>query len=232
MASTGQSMSLSASSCSWATSWGRAVAIRHPLQSDGSGRPRGLGARDSWASTRQEYLPGPSPVRSTTSFPRRLTLESGASIMQLQPFGGSMEKRFGAIAYTMTAHVSALNSMPLPLATKLHYGVDNPYAVTLSIGPSAGPPVTWSFARELLTEGLRRPTGPGDVLVLPRCSHHPHSMRIVLNNRHGTALVKLVAAEVAAFLRKTLSLVPAGTEADYLDIDGAITALMGRSHHL
>ncbi|MFC7014029.1 SsgA family sporulation/cell division regulator [Streptomyces viridiviolaceus] len=132
----------------------------------------------------------------------------------------------------MTAHVSALNSTSLPLPAKLHYGVNDPYAVSLSLGPSAGPPVTWSFARELLAEGLRRPTGPGDVLVLPRCSHHPHSMRIVLNNMQGTALVELAAADVAAFLRRTFSLVPAGTEGDYLDLDGAITALMGRSHYL
>ncbi|WP_437105356.1 SsgA family sporulation/cell division regulator [Streptomyces sp. enrichment culture] len=116
--------------------------------------------------------------------------------------------------------------MPLPLPVKLRYGVDDPYAVTLYIGPSSGPPVTWSFARELLTEGLRGPVGVGDVLVLPRCSHHPHSIRIVLSNRHGAALIQLAASEVAAFIRQTLSLVPAGAETDFLDIDGTLTALM------
>jgi hypothetical protein len=129
----------------------------------------------------------------------------------------------------MTARVSALKGPPLPLPAELRYGITDPYTVRLSFGPSTGPPVTWVFARELLAEGFRRPTGSGDVLVLPGHGRNPHSIRIVLSNFAGTALVDLPAAGVASFVRETFTLVPCGAESDHLDLDGAITALMGRS---
>ena len=142
-----------------------------------------------------------------------------------------MEKRFGTITCVVTAHVSALNGTSFPLPAKLQYGVTAPYAVRLSLGPATGPTASWVFARELLADGPRRPTGPGDVLVLPRCGHRPHSTRIALMNTHGAATIEMPSTAVAAFLRRTFSLVPLGTEGQYLDLDGAITALMGRSHH-
>ncbi|MGI5396268.1 SsgA family sporulation/cell division regulator [Streptomyces sp. CA-251251] len=64
----------------------------------------------------------------------------------------------------------------------MQYGVTDPYAVRVSLGPSTGPTASWFFARELLVDGPRRPTGPGDVLVLPRCGHRSHSTRIALMN--------------------------------------------------
>ncbi|GAA2230654.1 SsgA family sporulation/cell division regulator [Streptomyces nogalater] len=117
----------------------------------------------------------------------------------------------------------------MPLPAELHYGSTDPYAVRLSLGPSTGPPVTWVFARELLAEGLTRPAGPGDVQVLPWHCRTPRTLRIVLSNGTGTALVELAAAEVAAFLRRTFDVVPPGTESEHLDLDGVITALTGRS---
>ncbi|MEV5645459.1 SsgA family sporulation/cell division regulator [Streptomyces flaveolus] len=140
-----------------------------------------------------------------------------------------MEQHLSTVTCSMTARVSALKGPPLPLPAELHYGITDPYAVRLSLGPSTGPPVTWVFARELLAEGLRRPTGSGDVLVLPRYGQNPHSIRIVLSNCAGTALVDLAAMEVASFVRETFAVVPGGTESDHLDLDGTITALMGRS---
>ncbi|MER7190799.1 SsgA family sporulation/cell division regulator [Streptomyces flaveolus] len=140
-----------------------------------------------------------------------------------------MEQHLSTVTCTMTARVSALKGPPLPLPAELHYRIADPYAVRLSLGPSTGPPVTWVFARELLADGFRRPTGSGDVLVLPRYGQKPHSIRIVLSNFAGTALVDLAATGVASFLRETFTSVPGGTEGDHLDLDGAITALMGRS---
>ncbi|WP_189868712.1 SsgA family sporulation/cell division regulator [Streptomyces viridiviolaceus] len=141
-----------------------------------------------------------------------------------------MEQHLSTVTCQTTAHVSAPKGPPpLPLRAELHYRVTDPYAVRLSLGPSTGPLTTWTFARELLAEGLRRPAGPGDVMVIPRYCHHPHSIRIVLSNLAGTALIELAAAEVDAFLQQAFALVPLGTESDHLDVDGAITVLMGRS---
>ncbi|WP_374005156.1 SsgA family sporulation/cell division regulator [Streptomyces ipomoeae] len=41
----------------------------------------------------------------------------------------------------------------------------------MSLGPLIGPRIPWVFARDLLAGGLRRPTGSGDVLVLPAHGH-------------------------------------------------------------
>ncbi|WP_225635854.1 SsgA family sporulation/cell division regulator [Streptomyces solaniscabiei] len=140
-----------------------------------------------------------------------------------------MEQHIGAVTCPMTARVSALKGPSLPLPAELHYRITDPFAVRLSLGPSTGAPVTWVFARELLAEGLRRPTGSGDVLVLPGYGQNSHSLRIVLSNFAGTALVDLAATGVASFVRETFTSVPGGSESDHLDLDGAITALMGRS---
>ncbi|WP_261800902.1 SsgA family sporulation/cell division regulator [Streptomyces sp. PBH53] len=156
-------------------------------------------------------------------------LGSWAVIAVLSSFEALMKQRLSTVTCPMTAHVSARKRTPSPLPAELRYGSTDPYAVRLSLGPSTGTPVTWVFARELLAEGLQRSAGPGDVQVIPWQCGTPHSIRIVLNNANGTALVELAAAEVAAFLRQTFTLVPPGTESDHLDLDGAITALTGRS---
>ncbi|MFI6880030.1 SsgA family sporulation/cell division regulator [Streptomyces sp. NPDC050400] len=76
----------------------------------------------------------------------------------------------------------------MPLPTELHYRVTDPCAVRISLGPTDGPRVPWVFARDLLSEGLHRPTGAGDVLVLPPHGHHPDTIRVILKNGAGPAL--------------------------------------------
>ncbi|TQE35120.1 SsgA family sporulation/cell division regulator [Streptomyces ipomoeae] len=76
---------------------------------------------------------------------------------------------------------------------------------------------------------MRRPTGSGDVLVLPAHGHHPDTLHVVLRNGSGTALIELPVTEVADLLQRTFSLVPAGVESTYLDVDGALTSLLGKS---
>ncbi|MEU2561055.1 SsgA family sporulation/cell division regulator [Streptomyces longispororuber] len=144
-----------------------------------------------------------------------------------------MEQRLGTVTSAVTAQVrTAVAVPPTPLPAELRYEVSDPYAVVLTLGPSTDWAVTWVFARALLAEGLRRPTGAGDVAVVPGHRHHrhrhrPRSVRVVLRNGAGTALVGLAARDVAAFLRRAFALVPAGAEGDHVDLDGVIIALMG-----
>ncbi|MEU6497887.1 SsgA family sporulation/cell division regulator [Streptomyces sp. NPDC046984] len=128
----------------------------------------------------------------------------------------------------MTAHVSVPEELPVPLPAELHYDTTDPYAVRLSLGAPAMGTVNWVFARELLDEGMRRPVGVGDVLILPRHRCHPHSMRIVLRSARGIALVDIVVVEVAAFLRRAFMLVPSGTESLHIDLDRTVAELMCR----
>jgi hypothetical protein len=128
----------------------------------------------------------------------------------------------------VTAHVSVLDELPAPLPAELHYDMTDPYAVRLSLGAPADRTVDWVFARTLLTEGLRRPAGTGDVLVIPRHRCRPDSLRIVLRSSAGAAMVDIAASAVAAFLRGTVSLVPPGTESLHIDMDRALAELTGR----
>ncbi|SCF84797.1 SsgA family sporulation/cell division regulator [Streptomyces sp. Ncost-T10-10d] len=128
----------------------------------------------------------------------------------------------------MTVHVSAPDRPPAPLPAELHYDMADPYAVRLSLGVAAARPVDWVFARSLLTGGLRRPTGTGDVLVTPRPRCHPHSLRILLRSAAGAALIEIAESAVAEFLRRTVLLVPPGTESHHIDMDRALAELTGR----
>ncbi|MBO1332672.1 SsgA family sporulation/cell division regulator [Streptomyces sp. VRA16 Mangrove soil] len=127
---------------------------------------------------------------------------------------------------TFTAHVRSLDRPPIPVLTELQYRISDPYAVRMSLGPPSGPRVPWVFARELLSNGLQHATGSGDVLVMPAQGHHPDALHVILKNGPRTAVIELGATEVSDFLRRTFSLVPAGTESAHLNWDG-ITSLFG-----
>lgn len=136
-----------------------------------------------------------------------------------------MDQRLSTVTCTVTAHVSVPKGMSGPLPAELHYDMADPYAIRLSIGAPRERPVDWVFARKLVTEGLHRPAGSGDVLVVPRHRCHPHSLRVVLRNAAGAAFVEMAVSEVVAFLRRTFVLVPEGAESLHMDIDRAISEL-------
>jgi hypothetical protein len=126
-----------------------------------------------------------------------------------------------------TVWVGVPDELPAPLPAELHFNRTDPYAVRLSIGAPVGRPVDWVFARSLLADGLRRPSGAGDVLVIPRHRCRPGSLRIVLRSAAGLALIDIAESEVIAFLRRTFSLVPPGTESLHIDMDRAVAELTG-----
>lgn len=139
-----------------------------------------------------------------------------------------MNQPLPSVMCMVTVHVRVPDELPAPLPAELHYDMNDPYAVRLSIGAPAARPVDWVFARSLLTEGLRRPTGTGDVLVIPPHRCRPGSVRVVLRSAAGHALVDIAASAVAAFLRQTVSLVSPGTEILHIDMDRALAELTGR----
>ncbi|MDX3850815.1 SsgA family sporulation/cell division regulator [Streptomyces sp. AK02-01A] len=128
----------------------------------------------------------------------------------------------------VTVYVRVPDELPTPLPAELHYDMADPYAVRLSIGAPAARPVNWVFARSLLMEGMHRPTGTGDVLVIPPHRCHTGLLRVVLRSAAGAALVDIAASAVAAFLQGTVSRVPPGTESLHIDMDRALAELMGR----
>jgi hypothetical protein len=113
----------------------------------------------------------------------------------------------------------------------LSYEAADPFAVRITFGDAAAGPgtaddgVTWLVGRDLLRVGLDRPAGDGDVRVWP-ASATADVLFLHLRAPSGEALFELSRATLAAFLRETEALVPAGSEAAVLDIDNELAALL------
>ena len=113
-----------------------------------------------------------------------------------------------------------------PVLADLRYNASDPFAVTLLLGDPACP-TEWSFAREVLAEGLREPCGEGDVHVWPFPDEDGHEVLLIeLVSPNGEALLQADPDEVHSFLALTHEFVAPGEESAYIDIDGLIGALL------
>jgi hypothetical protein len=109
----------------------------------------------------------------------------------------------------------------LPVGARLTYVANDPYAVQMSFRTGDGM-VTWTFARELLFDGMRRPTGEGDVFLEP----DGDGVRLVLTAPTGMAEFALDAFDLAVFLEETSNLVPRGQEYRAIDFDAELARLL------
>ncbi|MER5435508.1 SsgA family sporulation/cell division regulator [Streptomyces sp. NPDC002588] len=121
--------------------------------------------------------------------------------------------------------VAAAPRMPSIPAT-LHYDRQDPFAVRMTFPAPAtleGVDVCWTFARELLAEGLEETVGDGDVRVRP----YGYDRTVLeFHAPEGTAVVHVHSADVRRFLRATSDLVPVGLEHLQLDLDHDLAELM------
>ncbi|MGZ3147372.1 SsgA family sporulation/cell division regulator [Lentzea chajnantorensis] len=94
-----------------------------------------------------------------------------------------------------------------PVDTELVYTGEDPFAVSMHF--HAGDAVaTWIMGRDLLRDGLSRPSGKGDVRVRP--SGRAVVLELV-SSRHTTVL-RVPLATLREFLDAAYCLVPAGSE--------------------
>ncbi|WP_155054659.1 SsgA family sporulation/cell division regulator [Streptomyces blattellae] len=114
----------------------------------------------------------------------------------------------------------------IPVPARLSFRSDDPYAVRISFHIDSDSPVHWSFARDLLVEGVFRPCGNGDVQVWPTKSEGRSVVVVALSSPDGDALLEAPAAQVSAWLERTLRVVPPGTEGEQLGIDDALDQLL------
>ncbi|HZF92361.1 SsgA family sporulation/cell division regulator [Streptomyces sp.] len=94
----------------------------------------------------------------------------------------------------------------------LRYTAHDPFAVHFDFPPQAaldGEPVSWTFARSLLEEGLRGPAGGGDVHLWP-CGRE--RTVVEFHSPYGLALLQFDTATLRRFLLRTYALVAAGRE--------------------
>ncbi|MFB6815526.1 SsgA family sporulation/cell division regulator [Streptomyces sp. NPDC056347] len=109
---------------------------------------------------------------------------------------------------------------------RLRYRPNDPYAVSFAFRTGAESPVTWTFARDLLADGLLRLAGEGDVLLWPSGTGHHAVLNIALSSPAGRARLAAPLREVTDWLTRTYQLVPAGRETDDLDVEAELCRLL------
>jgi hypothetical protein len=102
----------------------------------------------------------------------------------------------------------------------------DPYAVTMKLEAKSGS-VTWTFARELLSEGLFHPSGDGDVQVWPCLSNTGEAVVIIeLCSPDGTALLQTPSRAVQHFVTSIYDAVPEGSESSHVSLDALVAQLL------
>ncbi|MFE6848996.1 SsgA family sporulation/cell division regulator [Streptomyces sp. NPDC057686] len=117
------------------------------------------------------------------------------------------------------ATLLARPGLRIPVSAQFSYYRGDPYAVHVTFHPGTERAVRWTFARDLLVEGLFTPRGQGDVRVWPGRTDGVRKIMIKIKSLGEVAIVEAPAAPVADWLVETLRSVPAGTETDWLQMD-------------
>ena len=118
----------------------------------------------------------------------------------------------------------------LPVRAGLSFDASDPYAVTVAFhtgSAGSGDIVRWTFARQLLTDGVRAPVGQGDVQVWPSSSDVGEVVCLSLSSPSGKALFEIPVSELVEFLTMTYAAVPTGAESDHIDVDAELAVLLG-----
>ncbi|MEU0475605.1 SsgA family sporulation/cell division regulator [Streptomyces olivaceus] len=116
----------------------------------------------------------------------------------------------------------------IPVPALLGYHSDDPYAVHITFHIDSGQPVHWTFARDLLVEGVFRPSGHGDVRVWPSKREGRSVVLMALSSPDGDALLEAPTPQVSAWLERTLRAVPPGSEGGRLGLDDGLAELLAR----
>lgn len=119
-------------------------------------------------------------------------------------------------------------SAALPVQAELSYDVTDPYAVQVSFhtGGGSGEVVEWTFARQLLTEGVDAPAGQGDVRAWPSLAGRESVVCLSLSSPSGKALFEVPLPELVEFLAMTYDAVATGAESQHVDVDAELSMLL------
>jgi len=99
------------------------------------------------------------------------------------------------------------------------YLATDPWAISMVMHTTT--PVPWTFARELIADGLNTTTGHGDVRVVPAET----AVTLELSSPSGAARLAFARASLEKLIEHTEHLVPLGAEAEHVDWDDALATL-------
>lgn len=116
----------------------------------------------------------------------------------------------------------------LPVRADLDYDVADPYAVRISFhtGAAGGEVVQWTFARQLLSDGIIVPAGEGDVQVWPSAGDAGAVVCLSLSSPSGRALFEVPLGDLLEFLGRSYEAVPTGAESRHVDVDAELALLL------
>jgi len=121
----------------------------------------------------------------------------------------------------------------VPLVASMYYSGSDPYAVRMAFHVGTDEPVEWIFARDLLAAGIESRQGEGDVQVWPSEPADSEDggdddivLNIELSSPFGQAHFEAPAEAMSAFLKRTYSIVPAGKESGFVDIESELNELL------
>jgi hypothetical protein len=117
-------------------------------------------------------------------------------------------------------------SSALPVIADMRYEATDPYAVHVAFHTGGSELVEWTFARQLLTDGVTHPVGEGDVQVWPSHAAGRPVICLSLSSPSGRALFEVPLPELVEFLTKTYAAVPTGGESDFVDVDAELALLL------
>lgn len=118
---------------------------------------------------------------------------------------------------------------PLAVRAGLSYQAADPYAVHVAFHTGSGAHadvVDWTFARQLLTDGVAAPVGQGDVRAWPSTGAGQPVVYLSLSSPSGKALFEVPARELVDFLAMTYEAVPTGGESAHVDVDSELALLL------
>ncbi len=139
-------------------------------------------------------------------------------------------QRSSAVTADMQLRLVVPGSSALPVRAGMRYDVSDPYAVLVSFhtGPADGEggDVEWTFARQLLTDGVAGQVGEGDVQVWPSTSAGSPVVCLALSSPSGKALFEIPLSHLVDFLGRTYAAVPTGQESMHVDVDAELALLL------
>ncbi|MEU0673968.1 SsgA family sporulation/cell division regulator [Streptomyces sp. NPDC006172] len=133
------------------------------------------------------------------------------------------------VRQTARARLFTEEEREVSVTATLRYTSADPLAVHLDFPPEAalqGEPVTWTFGRTLLEEGLSGPAGGGDVHIWP-CG--PERTVVEFRSPMGLALLQFDTAALRRFLLRSHAVVAPGSEDLASAVDRGLDALLGKS---
>lgn len=119
---------------------------------------------------------------------------------------------------TLVVELQAGDTDRFPVLAHLSYDPSDPFAVTIVFSHDGRVLARWQLDREMVTEGLTRPVGVGDVRLRPESRGVGRELRMEFlgearadGGRHH-AVVFAWAETVGEFLHETRLVVPPGCE--------------------